>query len=229
MTRICNRLTSCCMASDSPNKNALSLMANKRSTRHRQRCLSSWIDGREGMRGSTETGLLKLFFLIVLFVSGATAANAGRGEISLLAEPKKLPEIVFYDEANNSVTLGKWQGKVVLLNIWATWCPPCVKEMPTLDRLQKRLGGDFFQVVVLSVDEAGTKAVKKFFGEIKVKNLDIYMDPNFKAAGTLNALGLPTTILIDVKGREMGRLVGDAEWDTPKMISFFKGIISDQL
>jgi thiol-disulfide isomerase/thioredoxin len=217
------------MASDSPNKNPLSLMANKRNTRHRQRCLSSWIDGREGMRGSTETGLLKLFFLVVLSVSGATAANAGRGEISLLAEPKKLPEIVFYDEANNSVTLGKWQGKVVLLNIWATWCPPCVKEMPTLDRLQKRLGGDFFQVVVLSVDEAGTKAVKKFFGEIKVKNLDIYMDSNFKAAGTLNALGLPTTILIDVKGREMGRLVGDAEWDTPKMISFFKGIIADQL
>ena len=181
------------------------------------------------MRGSTETGLFKLFFLIVLFVTGATAANAGRGEISLLAEPKKLPEIVFYDEANNSVTLGKWQGKVVLLNIWATWCPPCVKEMPTFDRLQKRLGGDFFQVVVLSVDEAGTKAVKKFFGEIKVKNLDIYMDPNFKAAGTLNALGLPTTILIDLKGQELGRLVGPAEWDTPEMISFFKGIIADQL
>ena len=196
---------------------------------NRQRCLSSRIDGRGGRRGSTEAGLLKLFFIIVLFVSGATAANAGRGEISLLAEPKKLPEVVFYDEANNPVTLDKWQGKVVLLNIWATWCPPCVKEMPTLDRLQKRLGGDFFQVVVLSVDEAGVKAVKKFFTKTKVKNLDIHMDPDFKAAGALNALGLPTTILIDVKGREMGRLVGDAEWDTAEMISFFKGIIADQL
>jgi thiol-disulfide isomerase/thioredoxin len=196
---------------------------------NRQRYLSSWIDGREGMRRSTETGLFKLFFLIVLFVSGATAANAGRGEISLLAEPKKLPEIVFYDESNNPVALDKWQGKVVLLNIWATWCPPCVKEMPTLDRLQKSLGGDFFQVLVLSVDEAGIEAVKKFFARTKVKNLDIHMDPGFKAAGALNALGLPTTILIDVKGREMGRLVGDAEWDAPEMISFFKGIIADQL
>ncbi len=181
------------------------------------------------MRGSTETGLLKLFFLIVLFVSGATAANAGRGEISLLAEPKKMPQIVFYDEANKPVTLDKWQGKAVLLNIWATWCPPCVKEMPTLDRLQKRLGGDFFQVVVLSLDEAGIKVVKQFFDQTNVKNLDIYMDANFKAASALNALGLPTTILIDLKGQELGRLVGPAEWDTPEMISFFKGVVADQL
>jgi thiol-disulfide isomerase/thioredoxin len=187
------------------------------------------MDGREGMSRSTETGLLKLFFLMVLFVSGATAANAGRSDIPLLAEPKKLPQIVFYDEASKPVTLDKWQGKAVLLNIWATWCPPCVKEMPTLDRLQKRLGGDFFQVVVLSIDEAGIKVVKQFFDQTNVKNLDIYMDSNFKAASALNALGLPTTILLDVKGRELGRLVGPAEWDTPEMISFFKGIIADQL
>ena len=181
------------------------------------------------MCGSPEIGLLRLFFLMVLFIFGATAANASRSDIPLLAKPKKLPQIIFYDEANNPVTLGKWQGKVVLLNIWATWCPPCVKEMPTLDRLQKRLGGDFFQVVVLSLDEAGIKVVKQFFDQTNVKNLDIYMDSNFKAASALNALGLPTTILIDLKGQELGRLVGPAKWDTPEMISFFKGIMPDQL
>ena len=106
---------------------------------------------------------------------------------------------------------------------------PCVKEMPTLDRLQKRLGGDFFQVIVLSIDVGGTKVVKKFFDQTKVKNLEIHMDPGFKAATALNVIGLPTTILIDVEGREMGRLVGDSEWDTPKMIAFFKGIMADQL
>ncbi len=120
MTRISNLHASGYMGSDDTNKNELSLVPKKRNTRHRQRCLSSWIDGREGMRGSPEIGLLKLFFLMILFVSGATAANAGRGEISLLAEPKKLPEIVFYDEANNPVTLDKWLGKVLILNIWAT-------------------------------------------------------------------------------------------------------------
>ena len=167
--------------------------------------------------------------LMVLFVSGTTTAIAGRSDIPLLATPEELPEIVFYDEANNPVKLEKWRGKVVVLNVWATWCPPCVKEMPTLDRLQKRLGGDFFQVVVLSLDEAGIKVVKQFFDQTNVNNLDIYMDSNFKAASALDALGLPTTILIDLKGRELGRLVGPAEWDTPEMIAFFKGIIADQL
>jgi len=171
----------------------------------------------------------QLAALMVLFVCGATTAIAGRSDIPLLAAPKEMPEIVFYDEANNPVKLEKWRGKVVVLNIWATWCSPCVKEMPTLDRLQKRLGGNFFQVIVLSVDEAGTPAVKKFFEKIKIKNLDIHMDPNFKAAGALNAFGLPTTILVGVKGREIGRLVGDAEWDTPEMIDFFREIIAGQL
>ena len=166
---------------------------------------------------------------MLLFVSGMAPANAGQNSIALLAEPKKLAEFVFYDEANNPVTLDKWKGKVVLLNIWATWCPPCVKEMPTFDRLQKRLGGDFFQVIVLSIDEGGTKLVKKFFEKTRVKNLDIHMDPTFKAASALNVIGLPTTILIDVKGREIGRLVGDSEWDTPEMVSFFKEITADQL
>ncbi len=167
--------------------------------------------------------------LMMLFAGGATTAIAGRSDIPLLSTPKELPEIVFYDEANNPVKLEKWRGKVVVLNVWATWCPPCVKEMPTLDRLQKRLGGDFFQVVVLSVDEAGIPAVKKFFERIKVKNLEIHMDPGFKAAGALEAFGLPTTILLDTQGRELGRLVGDAEWDTAEMIAFFKRITAAQI
>lgn len=170
-----------------------------------------------------------LAFLMMLFVFGSTTAIAGRSDIPMHSAPKTLPEVVFYDEANNRVKLDKWRGKVVVLNLWATWCPPCVKEMPSLDRLQQRLGGDFFQVVVLSVDEGGFKAVRQFFKQTGVKNLDMYLDPNFKAASALKAPGMPTTILIDVKGREIGRLVGDAEWDTPEMIGFFRKIIARQL
>ena len=229
MTHTYDPHNSCHISSIGQYMNGLVLEADKRNTRHRWSYLTFRIGDSNRMRRSTETSWLKLFFIMFLFVFGTTAANAGRTDIPLLAKPKKLAEVVFYDVANNPVKLDKWQGKVVVLNVWATWCPPCVKEMPTLDRLQKRLGGDFFQVVVLSVDEAGIKAVRKFFDETKVKNLDIYMDPNFKAAGALNAIGLPTTILIDMKGQELGRLVGDAEWDTPKMIAFFKRIISEQL
>lgn len=178
---------------------------------------------RQSIRRST------LASLLAIFIFGSTCAIAARSDIPLHATPKKLPEVVFYDEAKKPVKLNKWRGKVVVLNIWATWCPPCVKEMPTLDRLQQRLGGDFFQVVVLSVDEGGIEAVSKFFEQTRVKNLEIYLDPGFKAASALNAPGLPTTILIDVNGKEMGRLVGDAEWDTPEMIGFFRKIIARQL
>ena len=167
--------------------------------------------------------------LMMLFTFSPTTAIASRSDIPMHSAPKELPEVVFYDEANRPVKLDKWRGKVVVLNIWATWCPPCVKEMPTLDRLQQRLGGDFFQVVVLSVDEGGIEAVRKFFKQTQVKNLEMYLDPNFKAAGALKAIGLPTTILIDVQGREIGRLVGDADWDTPEMIRFFRKVIASQL
>ena len=167
--------------------------------------------------------------LMMLFIFGSTSAIASRSDIPMHSAPKELPEVVFYDEVNRPIKLDKWRGKVVVLNIWATWCPPCVKEMPTLDRLQQRLGGDFFQVVVLSVDEGGIEAVGKFFEQTQVKNLDMYLDPNFKAAGALKALGLPTTILIDVQGREIGRLVGDADWDMPEMIRFFRKVIARQL
>lgn len=167
--------------------------------------------------------------LMLLFVFGPITAVASRSDVPMHSAPKELPEVVFYDEANRPVKLDKWRGKVVVLNIWATWCPPCVKEMPTLDRLQQRIGGDFFQVVVLSVDEGGIEVVRNFFEQTQIQSLDMYLDPNFKAAQGLKALGLPTTILIDVEGREIGRLVGDAEWDTPEMIGFFRKIIARQL
>lgn len=197
--------------------------------RHHQSLLSPCTDSREVRARPNMSSWSKLFFIMLLFVFGTTTSYASRSDIPLHAKPKKLPDVVFYDETNNAVKLDRWKGKVIVLNIWATWCPPCVKEMPTLDRLQQKLGGDFFQVVVLSVDEAGVKAVKQFFKQTRVKNLDIHMDPGFKAAGALNALGLPTTILIDVQGREIGRLVGDAEWDTPEMIRFFRKVIARQL
>ena len=229
MTLKFNQLNCCIKFSNNENANHPALMA-ERGARYGQSFLSPCSEPGEGnSRQTVVASWSKLFFIILLIVFGATSANASRTDIPLHSEPKELPDIVFYDEANNPVKLDRWRGKVVVLNIWATWCPPCVKEMPTLDRLQQKLGGDFFQVVVLSVDEAGVKAVKQFFKQTRVKNLDIHMDPGFKAAGALNALGLLTTLLIDVQGREMGRLVGDAEWDTPEMIGFFRKIIARQL
>ncbi len=168
----------------------------------------------------------RVILVMMLLAVPFEKAFSGPNKIPLLDQPRVLPNIEFFDESNNTVSLDKWSGKIIVLNIWATWCTPCRIEMPTLDRLQKNLGSDRFEVVALSIDEAGLEVVKRFFEEIEVKHLEIYIDPEYKAANQLKALGLPATLLIDPKGQELGRLVGPAEWDSPEMIAFFEEIIT---
>lgn len=140
--------------------------------------------------------------------------------------PVPVPEIRFEDGNGKPKMLADFHGKIVLLNIWATWCAPCRKEMPTLDRLQEKLGGPDFEVVALSMDRAGPDAVKKFYGEIGVTHLALNIDSSAKAMFTLGAVGLPMTLLIDRDGKEIGRLIGPAEWDAPDMVDFIRGRIA---
>ncbi|MFK0690802.1 TlpA disulfide reductase family protein [Mesorhizobium sp. IMUNJ 23033] len=135
-------------------------------------------------------------------------------------------EISFTDGASQPKTLASFSGKVVLLNIWATWCAPCRKEMPTLDRLQEKLGGRDFEVVALSMDRAGPDIVKKFYAETGVTHLALNIDSSAKAMFTLGAVGLPMTLLIDREGKEIGRLIGPAEWDSRDMVDFIRGRIA---
>jgi thiol-disulfide isomerase/thioredoxin len=128
-------------------------------------------------------------------------------------QPEPLPEFTFQDAAGRERTLADWRGKVVLLNLWATWCLPCRKEMPALDRLQAEMASDRFEVVAVSVDRTGLPGARKFLDETKVGHLALYADPSARLASTLRAVGLPATLLIDAEGREIGRLLGPAEWD----------------
>jgi thiol-disulfide isomerase/thioredoxin len=129
-------------------------------------------------------------------------------------QPEPLPEFTFVDGTGAERSLKDWKGKVVLLNLWATWCAPCRKEMPALDRLQQALGSDGFEVVALSVDRGGAEASKKFLDQINIEALKLYVDPTARATSQLKAVGLPATLLIDAQGREIGRLTGPAEWDS---------------
>jgi thiol-disulfide isomerase/thioredoxin len=140
--------------------------------------------------------------------------------------PKPLPEIAFEDGAGAARKLADFRGKFVLLNIWATWCVPCRKEMPTLDRLQARLGGPDFEVVTLSIDRGGADAVRKFYADVGVKNLAINIDSSAEATFKLGAVGLPTTLLLNREGQEIGRLIGGAEWDSPETIDFLEATIA---
>src|SRR3954471_7440712 len=119
--------------------------------------------------------------------------------------PKPVPSLEMQDANGQRRTLDDFRGKVVLLNIWATWCAPCREEMPALDRLQAELGGPAFQVVALSVDQQGASIARQFYGEVGIKALPLYVDPSAKAGFVLDAAGLPASLLVDRAGREVGR------------------------
>jgi len=133
------------------------------------------------------------------------------------ATPRPIANVAFEDGTGRKLSLADFKGKVVLLNVWATWCAPCRKEMPTLDRLQSRLGGKDFEVVALSLDRDGPAIVRRFFDEIDVHGLGIYVDTSTESMSKLEIIGVPTTLLIDRKGREVARYTGVAEWDRPEV------------
>lgn len=148
--------------------------------------------------------------------------------LSVFEQPRPIPEIRFQDERGRDLTLADFRGRVLLLNVWATWCVPCRKEMPTLDRLQARLGGKDFLVMALSIDRKGIEAVRGFYNEVGVKNLAIYADPSGKGSHALAIPGVPTTLLIDRDGREVARKMGEAQWDSPEMVSLIERTMRGQ-
>lgn len=140
--------------------------------------------------------------------------------------PKALPDIPFNGPDGKPTSLAALRGKTVLLNLWATWCVPCRTEMPALDRLQAAEGGKDFEVVAVNIDTRNLDKPKAFLAEIGVKSLAFYADPKADILQSLkkatSVLGLPTTILIDPKGCEIGVMAGPAEWDRGEAVALVK-------
>jgi thiol-disulfide isomerase/thioredoxin len=139
--------------------------------------------------------------------------------------PKPVPELTFLDAEGNEVRLADFQGEVVVLNLWATWCGPCRREMPSLDRLQAKFGGDGLEVIALSLDRGDVAKVRAFFDELEISRLAVYQDPQARAGRELGAPGLPTTIVIDRTGQEIGRLLGPAEWDSEDALTVIEALL----
>jgi thiol-disulfide isomerase/thioredoxin len=161
-------------------------------------------------------------------VAGPAAAQEPPKNFILLDQPRAVAAINFGDGQGRARSLADFKGKVVLLNIWATWCVPCRKEMPALDRLQTSLGGRNFAVVPLSIDRGGRETVAKFYAEIGIRELPVYTDTSGEALRALGAVGLPTTLVLDRAGEEIARIVGPAEWDAPEVVEFLKAMIAKQ-
>ncbi|MEM9783498.1 MAG: TlpA disulfide reductase family protein [Pseudomonadota bacterium] len=161
--------------------------------------------------------------------------DEARAEIRGLAETA-LPNLVVHDEPRGpwgtpfktgedvEMTLADFSGEVVVLNLWATWCPPCRAEMPSLDRLAGALDGTGATVVTLSTDRGGAPKVRDFFEDVGIANLEIYVDKANRLPREAAVLGLPVTMILDRDGREIARLTGDAEWDAPEIVSMINRI-----
>jgi thiol-disulfide isomerase/thioredoxin len=165
----------------------------------------------------------------------ATAAQISplvHGEVAALAAaqtPFHVPNLAFKDAQGRDRTLADWRGRTVLLNLWATWCVPCRREMPALDALQADLGGPKFQVVAVNIDTRDPQKPLAFLKQVGVTHLVYYSDQSAQVFETLRtagkAFGMPTTLLVDPKGCEIGDMAGPAEWSSNDGVKLVRAII----
>lgn len=165
---------------------------------------------------------------LAMAAAGAARAAPPPDALQVHPEPRAVPALEFVDGAGDTRALADFRGRVVVLNVWATWCAPCREEMPTLDALQAALGGSRLEVVALSVDREGADAVRAFFDELGIGNLEIYVDTRMRAPGKLGVPGLPATLVIDPEGREVARLIGPADWNSPAMRDYLRGLLDEE-
>src|SRR5262249_13235922 len=132
------------------------------------------------------------------------------------------PDTGFTDLAGRPASLADFRGRVVLVNLWATWCQPCVRRMPAPDRLQAAMGGKDFEIVLVSQDRGGANTVEPFFAKLGLNALKSYLDPKGRLGQAFSVRGLPTSILVDRDGNELGRVEGALDWDGPKAQAFLR-------
>jgi len=183
---------------------------------------------------------MRWFIFAVLYTALALSANAGPVDTAALealrtGDMKKLmfhgsarevSQTTFIDEAGNEFRLADFRGKYILVNFWATWCAPCRKEMPSLNRLQTEHGGDAFQVVTIATGRNSDAGIRRFFEETGVDSLPRYRDPKQALARSMAVLGLPISVIVNPQGQEIARLRGDALWDSDSAMSIVAALIA---
>jgi thiol-disulfide isomerase/thioredoxin len=159
-------------------------------------------------------------------------APLAQGEVAALTmatSPVKLPDLAFEDADGKPRKLSDWRGKTVLVNLWATWCVPCRKEMPALDSLQTKLGGKDFEVVAINIDTRDSEKPKAFLKDANLTRLGYFSDTKAKVFQDLKnagkALGMPTSVLVDGQGCEIANLAGPAEWASDDAIKLIKAAV----
>ncbi len=155
----------------------------------------------------------------------AQAAARGDGSEKLREGRRPAPAVTFTDAEGREHGFQDFPGEGLVVNLWATWCPPCVAEMPALDRLQAMLRGERVRVLALSSDRGGRAVVEAFYQRLGLRELGLWLDPRGAAARGLGARGLPTTVILDRAGFERARLEGEAEWDSPALVAAVRRLV----
>ena len=160
----------------------------------------------------------------------AALAHGEVAALTMATAPLRLPDLAFEDGDGKPKKLSDWRGRTVLVNLWATWCVPCRKEMPALERLQTRLGGPDFEVVAINIDTRDPEKPKDFLREANLNRLGYFSDQKAKVFQDLKAigraLGMPTSVLIDAQGCEIGTIAGPAEWASDDAVKLVEAALS---
>ncbi len=183
-----------------------------------------------GIRGMLLFGVFALFGVFVQSCNGPKSAIdrfavGSLKKLTQLEAPPAGPSLTFETMDGQQVQLSKHQGQIVLMNAWATWCPPCIAEMPSLDRLQKMRGSPDFVVVPISLDRTAAEA-KDWLEDNDIRSLQSWHDSSYRLTGQLKLPGLPTSVLYDRDGREVARIPGEVEWDSEEALALIDYLIA---
>ena len=179
------------------------------------------------MRSSVKTLLIIAggYILISNALPFIAGSDLPPGRLTMVETPRDIPSSEFLDARGERVDLGDFKGSYLLVNVWATWCEPCREEMPALDQLARDLGDRNIRVMPVSIDLNGAVSVEGFYERHNLNDLPVYVDPSQNIMQSLNVFGIPTTVLIDPAGREIGRMVGPAQWDSQETLDQLSGIL----
>lgn len=167
---------------------------------------------------------LSLFAVILVLVVMAACTRKEANKPAMPVEKSPAPEVIVNSLAGAPLKLSDLKGKVVLLNFWATWCPPCRSEIPSMMKLNKTMAGKPFQMVAISIDEGGKPAIESFFQESGF-SLPAYTDADNQAAKIYGVTGVPETFIIDRQGVIVKKVIGPMEWDSPEVTAFLENLM----
>ena len=167
------------------------------------------------------TKFIILIFCFSIFSSiSQTNEDVPLNNLAINENPKPISSIIFEDFSGNQINLNQYNGKLVIINFWATWCAPCKREMPSLDKLYKNSNFKNLEVFAVNMEQPDTLKTKKFFADLNIQKLKIYFDKNFNFVKKFNLKGVPTTILINKKNEEFARIIGEVDFQDKKFLKW---------